>query len=132
MKTKTYRSGSTTFRAYLKDVGNGCEVGFVTGTKTIFVGNFIHTSEANRWYTTMNTEIRSFCQRYKVGPTCPKTWFAHFMSDHLYKKYYTFLNKVFVTHNRRYTTAVNRDVKKYNRIARNWYPNEKGRFLKVA
>jgi hypothetical protein len=132
MKNKTYRSGNSTFRAYQKTVGNGVEVGFVTGTKTIFVGNFIHTAEANRWYSTMNTEIRSFCARYKVGPSCPKNWFTHFMSDHLYKKYYTFLNKAFVTHNRKYTTAVNKDVKKYNRISRNWYPSEKGRFLKAA
>lgn len=132
MKTKTYRSGKTSFRAYLKDCGNGFEVGFVSGTKVIFVGNFIHAFEANRWFTIMNTEIRSFCQRFKVGPSCPKTWFTNFLSDSLYKKYYTFLHRVLVTHNRKYTTAVNRDVKKYQRLNRNWYPAEKGRFLKAA
>lgn len=132
MKTKTYRSGTTTFRAYHKTVGNGFEVGFVTGTKTIFVGNFIHSAEATRWYTTMNAEIRTFCNRYTVGPTCPKSWFTNFMSDNLYSKYYTFINRALTVHNRKYTTAVNRDIKKYNQLKRNWYPGEKGRFLKAA
>ncbi len=132
MKTKTYRSGKTTFRAYMKDCGNGWEVGFFCGTKPLFLGNFIRSTEANRWFTTMNTEIRAFNKRFKVGPRCPKNWYTTFLSGVLYRKYYTFLNKVFVVHNRHYTQAVTRGVKRYNRLNRTWYPNEKERFLKVA
>lgn len=132
MKTKTYRSGTTTFRAYCKNVGNGFEVGFVTGTKTVFVGNFIQATEASRWYSTMNAEIRTFCKRFKVGTNAPKAWFTHFLSDTLYRKYYAFVNKAVTVHNRKYTTAVNKDIRKYNQLNRNWYPAEKGRFLKAA
>lgn len=132
MKTKTYKSGKTTFRAYLKDCGNGWEVGFFCGTKPLFIGNFIHSSEANRWYSVMNTEIRTFAKRFTVGPRCPKNWYTTFLSDTLYRRYYGFLNKVFVIHNRKYNQAVTRDVRTYKRLNRNWYPGEKTRFLKAA
>jgi hypothetical protein len=132
MKSKSYRSGKTSFRAYLKDCGNGFEVGFLCGTKPVFIGNFIHSSEANHWYSVMNSEIRSFARRYTVGKNCPTTWYCHFMGSHLYKKYYSFLNKVFVKHNRTYTQAVNKDVRKWKSLNRRWTPSTKTTFLKAA
>jgi hypothetical protein len=132
MKSKTYRSGKASFRAYMKECGNGFEVGFNCGTKTAFIGNFLHAWEANQWYSLMNREIRTFSRRYKVGKNCPVSWYTHFISSHLYKKYYTFLNKVFVKHNRTYAQAVTRDTRKYNRLNRNWTPSTKSAFLKAA
>lgn len=130
MKSKTYRGGKTSGRSYCKNVGNGWEVGFVFGGRTTFVGNFIHSAEANQWYARMNREIRSFAKRYTVGTNCPKTWYAHFLSNHLYKTYYTVVNRNLAQHNRKYNRATTTDVRTYRRLNRNW--SNKTTFLKAA
>ena len=132
MKSKTYRNGKTTFRAYLREVGMGYEVGFTTSGKAIFVGNFIHLGEANQWYTKMNGEIRTFAKRFCVGRNCPKSWYTHFMASHLYKHYYTFVNRVLTQHNRKATQTFTRETRRYQRLNREWAGPEKTPFLKAA
>lgn len=132
MKTKTFRNGSASCKSYCKKVGNGWEVGFTYGKKLVFVGNFIHTSEANRWFSIMNTEIRAFARRYTVGKTYNKTWFAKFLGAQLYRKYYSFLSQTFTTYNRNWSRAVTTDTRKYRRMSRGWSSGERTPFLKAA
>ncbi len=132
MKTKTYRSGTTTCRSYSKTVGNGVEVGFTVGGRTVFCGNFVHSSEAATWYTKMNREISTFSRRYKVGPSCPKSWYTHFLGQHLYNQYYAFLDKTFTKHTKTYKKAVTRSQRKYQRMNQTWYPAEKKVVLRAA
>lgn len=133
MKVKTYKNGKTAFTAYLKDLGTGWEAGFINGSnKTIFVGNFIHASEAHEWYTLMTNEISKFNKRFTVGSNCPTQWFMTFMGGHLYKHYYSFINRVLTQHSRRYEQVVERETKKYRQLSKNWYPGEKAPFLKAS
>ncbi|MCX6102910.1 MAG: hypothetical protein NT000_06565 [Proteobacteria bacterium] len=133
MKVKTYKNGKNDFTAYLKDLGTGWEAGFTNGTpKPIFIGNFIHATEANEWFNLMNTEITKFNKKFTVGSHCPADWFTSFMGGHLYKQYYNFINRVLTQHSRRYEQLVERETKKYRQMNRNWYPGEKMPFLKVA
>lgn len=132
MKTRTYRNGTTTCRSYLKNVGNGWEVGFTYAGKPLFVGNFIHSTEANQWYGVMNAEIRTFTKKYKVGPGCPKSWYFHFVKSHLYDKYYHFLGRKFTGYTKNYRRAVSQSQRTYRRMARRWTPTERTHFLKAA
>jgi len=118
MKTKTYRFGKISCKAYMKTMGNGYECGFHFGGDQTFVGNFIHAKEANQWWTLMNKEIRKFTGKYWVGETFPKTWYKNFLKHHLFKCYYNYLDKAFKTYNRSFTTAFNKDYRTYSRIRR--------------
>src|SRR5262245_25477410 len=120
MKTRTYRNGSMTCKSYIKSVGNGWEVGFTFAGKPLFVGNFIHSTEANQWYSVMNHEIRTFSHKYKVGPGCPKSWYFHFVKSHLYDRYYTFLERKFTTHTKTFRRALTTNQRTYKRLARKW------------
>ena len=60
MKSRTYKFGTFTFKAYFKKVGNSFEVAVKYGPKVLFLGNFIHRVEANKWWTYMNKEITTF------------------------------------------------------------------------
>jgi len=120
MISRNYRNGTNTGKTYLKKVGEGFEVGFTLSGKPVFVGNFLHSWEARRWYTVLNTEIKSFSNKYQVGPGCTKAWFTHFLSAHLYSTYYSFLDKCLSQHSRRYQTAVNKDKKSYAKMSRSW------------
>ncbi len=130
MKTKQYRSGKYTFRSYLKNVGEGFEVGFYFGHDPIFVGNFIHSKEANQWFGIMNRQIRQFSKKYTVGPKFPISWFTNFCKNHLYKCYYTYIDRLLARHNRTFETKFRKDVRKYNRMKRNW--SERRPFFKAA
>lgn len=132
MKTKTWRTGQFTCRTYQKPAGHGFEVGFIYDKKPLFLGNFIQSKEANQWYTQMNKEIRSFSKKYKVGKTFPKSWYRHFLTTHLYKSYYAFLDKVFKTQTRRVTKDLNRNVRQYKKLNKKWYTKEKAPYLKAA
>ncbi len=125
MKTKTYKNGKFTFRTYQKSAGNGHECGVVFGGKTIFVGNFIHTKEANQWWTLMNKEIRSFGKKYWVTKTAPVSWYKNFLAHHLYKKYYAYLNKAFNSYNRDFNKKFNQSVRKYSQLKKKWTPKDK-------
>lgn len=120
MKSKHYSNGKYQFRSYLKPVGKGWEVGFWQGSTPIFVGNFIHTKEANQWYGIMSRQIRQFSKKYTVGERFPLNWYLHFTSNHLYSCYYGFLDRLFARYNREFRTACKRDVKRYNRMKKNW------------
>ena len=132
MKTKTYRNGTTTCRTYLKTVGNGWEVGFTFAGRNVFVGNFVHSAEATKWFGMMNREIRTFTARYKVGPGCPKSWYVHFVGKHLYNQYYHFVDKCSTKHTRTYKQAVTREQRKYTRMNTRWTTGEKKAFLRAA
>lgn len=130
MKTKHYRNGKYAFRSYMKTVGEGWEVGFCHGTDVIFVGNFIHSKEANTWFTNMNKEIRKFSKQYAVGPQFPMSWYMHFAKTHLYKCYYSYLDKVFTGYQKDFTSAFKKDLVKYNKLKKHW--NYRTSFFKAA
>ncbi|MGE4108142.1 MAG: hypothetical protein AB7F66_13080 [Bacteriovoracia bacterium] len=132
MKTKIYRNGKLVCKAYQKPAGMGWEVGFTFDGKNIFVGNFIHSSEANTWYRLMNHEVRGFSRRYKVGRTFPKSWFGNFLATHLYKTYYNYLDRVFTKYQRGFTTDFSRNVRRYQKLNRGWQGIEKKTLLKAA
>jgi len=129
---KHYRNKGITGKTYLKSVGQGFETGFTLNGTPVFIGNFIHASEARKWFAVLNKEIKVFSKKYKVGPQYPVAWYKHFISTMLYSHYYRFLDKVFVKHNRVYLKALKKDVKKYQRIKKNWSPKQTTPFLKVA
>lgn len=133
MKTKNYRNGTLTARAYCKPAGNGWEVGFVFGGKPVFCGNFVHQSEANAWWSLMNREIRAFSRKFKVTAKFPKATYGRFLAAHLYNKYYNFLDRLFTKHTRHYGRAFNAQ----NRAYRTWTRRTTGAgprmpFLKAA
>tara|TARA_B100001248_G_scaffold262571_1_gene259506 strand:- start:141 stop:545 length:405 start_codon:yes stop_codon:yes gene_type:complete len=124
-KTKTYKYGKFSFRAYFKTAGNGYEVGLKHGKKHVFMGNFITKKEANEWWTILNKECRNFTNKFWInnkGATA--SFYTNFFSKHLYKKYYTFLSKVFAGYKTTYNKTYQRDVKKYQKLRRNWSPKE--------
>jgi len=122
MKTKSYSYGDWSWKTYLKKVGSGWETGFLFDGKPIFVGNFIYPQEASRWYALMNREISSFAKTYKVGSNFPAAWFKSFFSNHLYRFYYAYLDKLFAKYNRSYQAAVSRDVRRYKQFAKKFSP----------
>jgi len=112
-KTKNFRSGSLTARCYMKPAGNGHEVGFVFGGKTIFVGNFIHNAEASKWWATMNREVRTFANRHKVTTKFPKNNYGKFLGAYLYNCYYRFANAAVSKHTRFYGKVVNKNTRSF-------------------
>jgi hypothetical protein len=132
MKSKTYRYGKYSCKTYYKTVGNGFETGFVFGGKPVFVGNFIHANEAQRWFGIMNHEIRRFGRKYTVGHAFPAPWFMHFMKNHLYKFYYAYLDKLFARYNRDFHRAFTKDFKKYKQMKHRYWTHQKTPFLKAA
>ncbi len=118
MKTKSFRFGRYTFKNYCKPVGQGYEVGTTWGKQTVFVGNFIHHKEANQWFGILNKEVVRFTRKYWNHSVAPSSFFCKFFSNHLYRTYYGFLDKIFVKHTRVYTKAVSRDAKKYHSMKR--------------
>ncbi len=132
MKTKVYRNKGVTGRATLKPCGNGFECAFTLNGNPVFVGNFIHAKEANLWWSLLNREIRMFSRKYSVGRTFPMSWYKHFISNHLYKTYYGFLDRLFTRYNRNFERAVTKDVRKYQRIRKQWHAKDRTPFLKAA
>lgn len=132
MKTKNFKNGTSTYKSYLKKVGNGYEVGFFSHGKPLFVGNFIHSTEANQWFAQMKRDITKFSKKYKVGKTFPKSWYNNFLKSYLYKNYYSFLNKQFTKYNRTFNSAFKKDSTKYKKISKKWTSKEKHPALKAA
>ena len=131
-RSKIYRHGKSIGKTYLRMAGQGFETGFIFDSKTIFVGNFIHALEATLWFTLMNRELRQFARKYAVAEQYPTAWFAHFVRNHLYRTYYAFLNRTFARYNRDFGKALQKDVRKYQRMRRDWRHEELSPFLKVA
>ena len=132
MRTKSYKNGSKSARAYLKKVGNTWESGFVYGGKTLFLGSFTNSSEANAWYGLMNREINKFSKRFTVGRTYPQGWFTSFISNHLQSKYYTFCGKFVPKHGRTATRKANVQARKYKKLAKRWPARERKKSLRAA
>ncbi len=132
MKTKTFKTGKVTCKSYLKPVGMGFEVGFKLGLKTLFLGHFIKSAEANLWYNFMNREIRKVGQKYKVGPKLPVTWFATFISQHLTHKYCTHQQKLLAKDEREAIRKEKVAIRKYKQWNRNWVPSEKKPLIRAA
>ncbi|MGE3974200.1 MAG: hypothetical protein AB7F59_06715 [Bdellovibrionales bacterium] len=125
MKTKSYRYGKFAFKAYHRNVGQGFEVGLYFNRKPIFVGNFIHKKEALRWWGQMNREIKSFTKKYWVTSNTNFEWYKKFFGNHLYKSYYSYLDKLFNKYNTTFHKAFSRDVKKYNRMKKSFHKDSK-------
>ena len=120
MTTTYYKYGKHTCKAYKKTVGNGFEVGFWFGPTQIFTGNFIHAKEANAWWTKMNKEVRTFSKRYALPTSASPTFFMKFMTNHIYKAYYSFLDKEFTKYNREYTQNCLKFERKFKSIKKSW------------
>ena len=132
MKTRSFKTGNTVCRSYMKPVGKGWEIGFSFGPKPVFVGNFVHSGEANKWWGLMNKEIRTFSKKFKVGKSYPSGFFKSFISHHLYGKYYDYVNKLAAKHARSFHTARRKDTTKYKRLTKKWPPREKKPLFKAA
>jgi hypothetical protein len=134
MKSKTYKRGSKTYKAYFKPVGNGFEVGFMWGTKPLFVGNFINNTEATTWYKMMNYEINRFSKKFWHNPkvTTATAFYNKFITNSLYKHYYDYLDKCFGKYTKSYHRNYHRDLKTYNRLKKNWPTKEVAGFARRA
>jgi hypothetical protein len=132
MKTNTYRNGSKSCRSYLRTVGNGWEVGFFYGGKPVFLGNFIHSSEANQFYALMKTEIRNFGRKVRVAHPFPSAWFKAFLGAHLQKTYYQFVNQQVRRHQTEAKRTYGKGLRAYRRLNRRWTGEEKTPSLRAA
>lgn len=133
MTTATYKYGKWTCKAYKKSVGKGWEIGFMFGSTQIFVGNFIHAKEANAWWTKMNAEVNKFSKRYAIPKNASPTFFCKFMTNHMYKTYYSFLDKEFTKYNRNYTQTCKKFERQFTSMKKNWKTTtERATFRKAA
>lgn len=129
MKTKKYRYGKYAFKSYFKKAGLGYEIGFSFENKPLFVGNFIHSKEANDWWKKMNTELKTFTKRFWITDKAPKSWYKKFLQSHLYHTYYTYLDKAFTKYTRDYQKTYNQEFKKYKKLKKDWNNTDKCQFV---
>lgn len=113
MKTKSYKYGKHTLKAYSKKAGEGWEVGFFFDKRRIFVGNFIHTAEATEWWKVMNEEVRRFTHKHHYAPRVPKAFYSKFFSNHMYNTYYGYLDKAFSIYATTYGREYKQQLKRY-------------------
>lgn len=132
MKTTTFKNRTITCRSYTKTIGHGFEVGLLCGSRPLFAGNFLHNSEANAWYRIMNREIRNFSRKYLISTKATPTWHLKFLSTHLYRCYYQFVDRVLARHAKTFTREFSRNQRRYRTINRNWNRSECVPFLKAA
>lgn len=120
MTTKSYKCGTYSCKAYKKQVGKGWEVGFTMAGHPVFHGNFIHAKEAAAWWTKMNMEVKKFTKKYHPGPKAPVSWYCKFMSNYIYKCYYSYLDTQFNKYHRGFKVAVKKDERKYSHFKKHW------------
>lgn len=120
MKNTTYWFGDMKCNAYLKKYGQGYEVGFYFGKNQIFIGNFIHKTEALKWWNVMGRELKSFTTRYHVGEEVSHTWYSKFFANHLYRTYYTFLDQQFAKYHKTFAKAFKSEERKYKTYSKKW------------
>lgn len=120
-KNRNYEFGDMTFKCFFRPVGFGYEVGITYNSKPVFFGNFVHKSEALYWWRKMTTEMSKFCKHYDFIPTASKVWYTKFVSNHIYKTYYTFLDQWFNKHTKTYKKAAVRDLKNYKKIEKRYF-----------
>lgn len=127
-KYKSYKCGPHSFKSYCKPVGKGYEVGFNYHGRNYFVGNFIHKAEATKWWATFNKEIQSFSKKFWVSNEMPFNWYCNFLSNHLYKCYYTWLDKMFMKYEVNFKKAYSKDYKKYMKMKKHSDPTDRYHF----
>lgn len=120
MKNAYYYFGDYKCTAYCREYGQGWEVGFFFGKTQIFVGNFIHKAEAMKWWTMMAKELKSFTTRYAVGEDFNWTWYSKFLSKHLYRAYYTFLDQQFAKYHKTFAKQFAAEERKYKTFSKKW------------
>jgi hypothetical protein len=113
MTQKMYKYGKHNCKAYKKPVGKGHEVGITLGGHPVFVGNFIHSKEASAWWTLMNKEFNKFMKKFAAAPHAPLAWKTKFLSNYMYKVYYSYLDREFPKYQRSYTQAFRKDERKH-------------------
>mgnify|MGYP001607668224 CR=1 FL=1 len=76
----------------IKPAGKGFEVGFMQGSKTLFVGNFVHKHEATEWFEKMNQEYAYFAKKFwpTSQATVAASFYHKFISNNLYKENMSF------------------------------------------
>ncbi len=119
-KAKNYKFGKYTFKAYCKATGKGWEVGFVSGSKYYFVGNFIREKEAKQWWTLLNKYIATFANNYEFYSAASKDFYGEFMAAYLYKGYYQYLSSLFVNYNSFYAKDYEKFNAKYEKYSRSY------------
>jgi hypothetical protein len=131
-KFKTYKYGPYTFKSYCKPVGKGFEVGFTYHGRNYFVGNFIHKAEATKWWSQFNKEITTFSKKFSVSDEMPFQWYCNFLSNHLYKCYYSWLDKAFTKYETVFKKAYSKDYKRYVKFAKEMHPSDRYSFYQTA
>ena len=121
--TRQFKCGRNSFKTYFKPVGKGFEIGFTFGGRNFFTSNFINKTEATKWWGFFNKEITTFCKKHFISNSMPFAWFCTFMTNHLNKCYYTFLDKVFAKNNVTFKKAYAREYKQFLKY-RSKYPTE--------
>ncbi len=118
MKSRTFNYAGKKIKAYYKSAGKGYEVGVCYGSKTLFVGNFIHSAEATAWYGLMGKEIGRVSRKFHGWKAQPTPFHWKFVSNTLYKHYYDYLNRCFDQHTKNYHRQFNQDVKTWKQMKR--------------
>ena len=119
-KAKNYEFYGYQFKSYFKPAGAGWEVGFTFEGKSLFVGNFVHKTEATQWWKTFNTEITYFFGKFEFPVKGPHQLMTKFFTNHMYQTYYAWLDKKFTQYNKEYTKACKTDVKNYKKMQPTW------------
>ncbi|OFZ19644.1 MAG: hypothetical protein A2Z20_12960 [Bdellovibrionales bacterium RBG_16_40_8] len=134
MKKKMVKCGPQKYKAYIKPVGKGYEVGFMYGSKPLFVGNFINNSEAQNWYKIMNREFSHFSKKFwhTPAPKAATVFYHRFITNTLYKHYYDYLDKCFGKYTKSYHQEYSRNVRTYNRLKKNWAPKNSLPYVRRA
>lgn len=120
-KYKNYKFGEMTFKSYFRPVGHGYEVGLTYDGKPIFVGNFVHKTEATYWWKHMSQHLRGFVSKHEYIPTASATWYCKYVSNYVYKYYYAWLDKAFNKYTKEYTKASASDYKEYKKYEKYYY-----------
>jgi hypothetical protein len=115
MTTRTYKYGKYSCKAYKKPCGRGYEVGMTYAGQECFVGNFIHAKEANAWWTKMNYEMRKFQKKYVSAQWAPTNFTCKFLSNTMYKAYYSYLDREFTKYHRGFSQAVKQNERRYRK-----------------
>lgn len=111
--TRQFKCGKNTFKTYFKPVGKGYEIGFTFGGRNFFTSNFINKTEATKWWGFFNKEITTFCKKHFLSNNMPFNWYCTFMTNHLYKCYYSWLDKVFFKNETTFKKAYTREYKQF-------------------
>lgn len=132
MKKKIFKASKYKYKAYLKQAGEGYEVGLTQGSKKLFIGNFLHSIEASHWFNHMNKEIVLFGKRFKVGPKYPNTWFEKCISSYLYKQYYSYVTKLVTKRHKATNKQIRGTERKYKVLKQNWVPGQRYPSIRAA